>query len=87
MTTMLNPHRIKAAYTSIKDLRTMRKEYAPSYSINGRTVKAMTTRFKTATKALEYANTFLCGWRERYDAQIAGMVTASVEPTAVVEVA
>ena len=87
MTAMINPHLVKPAYTSIKDLRTMRKEYAPSYSINGRTVKAMTTRFKTATRALEYADTFLRGWRERYDAQIAGMVTASVEPTAVVEVA
>ena len=74
MTTMLNPHLVKAAYTSIKDLRTMRKEYAPSYSINGRMVKAKTTRFKTATKALEYADTFLREWRDRYDTQIAGMV-------------
>ena len=70
MTALLNPHLIQPAYTSIKDLRTMRKTYAPSYSIGGRTVKAKQTRFRSATAALAYADAFLLRWRERYDKRV-----------------
>ena len=70
---MINPHLFKPSYTSIKDIRTKRKVYAPAYSVHGRVFKSRTTRRRTATEALTYSTHLIARWIRLYDAAVAAV--------------
>ena len=63
---MINPRLFKPTYTSIKDIRTRRKEYAPSVVLHSRVFKAR-RRFKTASEALNHSVRLIERWISLYD--------------------
>ena len=67
---MINPRLATPSYTSIKDVRTHRKVYAPACSFRGYVFKTKVTRFKTASEALWYATRLHERWIRLYGAAI-----------------
>ena len=64
---MIDPHMLKPTYTSIKDVRTKRKEYAGSVVLHSRVFKSR-ARFKTASEALFHSVCLIERWIRLYDA-------------------
>lgn len=71
---MINTRMLKPSYSSIKDVRTKRKIYAPAVSIfHGGVLRSKRTRHKTATEALKYSVRLIARWTRLYDAAIEAM--------------